>query len=965
MARRRVRVLKGCSVPLRDPSGEVLFCVEAPVEAFEGYLTDLREFLARALRLAGNPIGASRLEFLADMIAVYLKAPLLVEPIPELALSPFKAYVAWRILAVRREAMRDLSGPLDSVLEKLTDSIKDVKLSSLLRWLEDRAKRAERLLISIPADTRPGYNSSSLLIHWMTVSALAWAQAYQMGVRDRRRLAVLRLAALLHDVGKPISPQIHVQKGVEVVSQLLGDLISKQDLMDVLDVIKHHHAPSDAPGIREELRPLIMAIRDADRASAAADRVDEVVRREAVPRIAEALGMEEGEVFDRLYRRGGPESWALWSRVPEAVVREATEACARSLAEPPSPVRGGEREPRLSGVHFLLLDVAGIQSFVWEAEKLSIVSASSYIVDLAVTFNALRALQARLSEAGTWFPVEAFLYSAGGNILAAVPEDILDEIRRLLKNSFGRDGLGTLGELEIRLAQTVFRPDYRLVYSELERQLLEEKISVIDRPKDSLTGIEKACEFCGKRPATEEYSVAGEKSDICEVCHSRFRFFKERGHLKVKWETARLRGRTIQEVFGGIGWRTALFTDPLGEEVPLSERILEIIAGHDPEEFSEGGEGPERLLNLALLKMDGNLMGAFMAKSYSISDALEKSARIDLALKGAFRRVVERYLPAAVDAAVRELGVSAPDAPSREAARLLLGLQYMGGDDALIFTPSWVAIPLAVAFILEFAREMGHYFDPERCTSYGGTLSVGIVVAPPRQNVWMLLSAVEELLEIAKSHGRLQCYTGALAFDVTERGALTGGVVATRLREAASLGLTSQPWVLSIQSLPAELRCDPMRSLRVGGPTSQSWALPTARNGLRLLEFLFDVSLHDPSDASIEKFLTGLFESAYKAFLAENRRGRGEPRATGTRVKLLRDLVREVQRGPEALSLAPGDPGYLNVMRLFLARQIAREGDRERKKLMQDFFEILIDWSEPVPLQDLDKASKILMGGAR
>ncbi len=952
-------ILKGCPIPLREPGGGVRFSVEAPVEEFREYLLSMREFLVAALRLAGEPKGETRLELLADLVAIYLKAPLLLEPIPGLSLSPFKAYVTWRILSVNPAILATLSGSLYDVTSGLYGALEDPELRRLLEKLESAARGAERIFVSIPADTRPGYNCSSLLIHLLTVSALAWAAGVQRGLGSRRDLAILRLAALLHDVGKPIEPRRHSRAGVDITSDLLKGLIPAEDMERVKRLIELHHAPESDTRLDRELRPLVTAIRDADRASAAIDRLDAVVEEAATPIIAKALRKSRDEVFDSLYRRGGPEAWTLWETVPPDVIREATEACAQRLAEPLPLTPEGRPNP-LSHVHFLLLDVAGIQEFVWESEKLSVVSASSYIVDLAVSFNALRFLQAEiLRKRNVWFPAEGFLYSAGGNILAAVPEDLAEDVEEILRKAFSSEGLGDLGSLEVRIVRTSFEPDYRSVHSKLEDKLLKEKLSVSDYPKDGLTGLEKPCEFCGKRAATEQYEVGDEVRDVCKVCLARFRFFVELGHLKGKWTSAKphpgRRDLTIEQVFGGLRWDGELYQSGRGVSVRVCDRILEIIAGHDPEEFKERNGEPVRRLNLALLKIDGNLMGAFMAKSFSISDALERSARIDLALKKAFRRAFERYVVRGVMSARNE---GAGDfIPYREAARLLLGLQYMGGDDCLIFAPSWAALPLATTLILEFAREMGHHFDSKSCRSYGATLSVGILVAPVKQNVWMLLSAVDRLLEVAKSVGRLPCYDGALAFDVVERGALTGGVVETRLEEAVGLGLSGQPWVLSLRELPEKLECDVMRSLRRSGPQSQV-DHEVRRNGLRLLEFTLGISLSDSSDSGLESFLESAFKSAYEVFQVE-KSGEGASRA-----KLIRDVLREIQEAPGLFSLSPGDDGYLQLVRLYLVRQISREEDEERRRLMRGLFSVLSEWFKPAPLDDLSKACKILMGGA-
>jgi len=945
-------VIKGCPIPLRSPDGGVRFWTESPVGAFERYLQDMREFLTLVIDQTSQLSREERMEFIADMIAIFFKAPLLMEPIRGLMLSPFKAYVTWRILITSPQAKIDLSKGLDEVMKALPEK-STPSLQRAMELLEAEATRAELILTEIPADSRPGYNCSSLIIHLLSVSSIAWAIGVQMGL-NRFELGVLRLASILHDIGKPLAPKIHAKKSSEIAKELLRGLISEEDLEAVVMVIKSHHRPSEV--FERSLRIIISAIKDADRISSAIDRVDEVVRKVAVPELAKLLNLDEKEAFEVLYRSTGPKVWELWENVPIEKIEELTAKCAKELSQPLPLKEQPEAEGPLIGleVSMMLLDVAGIQKFVMEAEKLSIVSASSYLIDLAVMFNAIRFLQLSMEkELNIWYPVEGFLYSAGGNIIAVIPRDKSEFVQNQLKKAFF-NGLGRFGGLKVRTAVTDLTVDYRVVYRELEHKIAVQKALVEDEERVLLTGLEKKCDFCGSRPATREYPIREEMMEICDVCDQRFSFFSYKGHMKEKWSKARPRagGPTIKELFG-VEWDEELY-EKKDTSIKLRDRIMEIIAGHSPQEFSKGE--PEPILNLAILKVDGNLIGAFMAKSFSLSDALEKSARIDLALKKAFRK--------AIDCLIGSIRVE--DA-LREASRLLLGVQYMGGDDSLLFAPSWASIPFATALVIEFSREMGHYFDPADCRSYGATLSVGLVVASPRENIWMLLDAASELLKKAKEKGRDPRYDGALAFDVVERGALSGSTVKSRFRALKDSKLTVQPWTFYLREIPERINCDPLRSLRTIQVQQMS---TTEKNAVKLLELAFATRLSGPSDKELERFYEELFYSAYSTFSIERSRSSGlggsvSQLEKSSRIKFMRDAIRDIRSAPDLFEVEPKQEGFMDLIKLKVARELSREDNKAKRAILDELLGIALEWGPLTPLEDLYKLCKIVAGGAR
>lgn len=929
-------VYKGTIVPLRDEkTGLPVKCRPVTSEDWHKYLEflkGLREFLEKSLRLSGRQ--EDLLNLLADLITFYFRAPLLIEPFRGMHLSPWKAYLVWRIIRGSIKEVDNMSAR--DFEQKAEELMKDLSVQEIFKIIDRESLRAEHILTRIPADTRPGYNTSSLIIHCLAVSAIAWSLGFHSGVKD---LGVLRLASLLHDLGKPLAPMKHVQKSVELAKELLSKLIPSDDLKKVLECIEQHHGRGSE--YKGPLLPLIRVIREADRLASSLDRLDSLVKRIVIPKIKKSCGLTESsdKVFSRLYKmRASWHEWArlesdhprLIERLTEEFAKEAQEELAKLLEEDLT-------KSEVEGIFLIKLDLGGIQNFIQQSEKLPNVSASSHIVDLAVIFNSIRWVQQRLASGDfkIWFPLECFLYTAGGNVLAISPKILLDDVENALKEAFSLKAMGFRG-LAARVASAKFRRDFRIMMDELDHRLFVEKLKIPEKSASITLGLERKCEFCSIRPASHPFSIREEKYYVCEECFEKYIFFKERGHLKSKWEYAEVDfplKRKITEIFKNAQW----------SDVEIG--IMELIAGHDVEDIKKmiNGERIEELRNLAVIKLDGNLAGAFMACSISLSDFMERSARIDISLKRAFRT------------AIRSLISIGEEIAYKEAARLILGLMYMGGDDALIFSPSWIAIPLAIVIMEEFSREMGYSFDESDCSSTGITLSIGIACAPAKHNIWMLLQAANHLLDVAKRKGRYPIYRGALAFDMVERGALSGNTAEYRMERLARMGLTTQPLV--IIEILGDIKCDPLRSTRClrfsNSAKVKLHRKPEVDSVYRLINMLLEVDRpNDCSPSELRSFYEMLFKAAYEATLSESQ--------TRKRVKEVESVVRELLAISRdvGVSFAENPKDFRRTMFLYSLRQSARLREEGKGRIFSEIRDLILDPSrkelfEAVPLNDL------------
>jgi 5'-deoxynucleotidase YfbR-like HD superfamily hydrolase len=334
----------------------------------------LRPMLERLLGLAKSAKEDEKLEIIADAIVTFLRAPLIQEISPQ-ALSPLKAHTL--MLLPRPFADLFWDDDLHKFSEKITKELEELKeqkeqrpnIFEVAKELFDpeTADLVFNLWIAFPADTRPGHNTSSLIAHSLMTSAIAWALNYESseGGRPREDPAVIRLVALLHDLGKVEDPLNHPEASKELARQLLEGLVSEGTLDKLLNAIKRHHFE-------------VTVIKEADRLSSAADRVNRLVELalgEKISKIKEILGfgMDERAEWE----------WDFWKAVHqnrdkliraglfrEDPLRELTE---EFLQKVDYVVRSEEyhRSPHRSDsrIKLALIDIASIQDYVLRGQE--------------------------------------------------------------------------------------------------------------------------------------------------------------------------------------------------------------------------------------------------------------------------------------------------------------------------------------------------------------------------------------------------------------------------------------------------------------------------------------------------------------------------------------------------------------------------------------------------------------------
>jgi len=859
------------------------------VESWRKAIEELKTFLEKVSKyiqlVAVEPV--KRLELLADMISLYFKLPLIEETLPTIAHSPLKLYMISRWMTAPRisveEWIRDLYTYAENSIKVFEDFCKEEERKKIFVFNAELNKAIRESWLFLPSDTRPGLNISSLIPHLLLTSAITWCKTFK---KDREESALLRLVALLHDIGTPFNYKEHYKVSRQIAEYIMEQLPIQDNHRDrILEWVEKHHL---------ENIPQLDVLTEADRFASAIDRLGEVVDellKNEVNNIAAQLGLNSEHAY-----RKGEESWEFWRKVGEDVERFKVlcESFINKLRELPDiKLRSVvEKEEKVEqGVSLCCIDIGGIQDFIMQTRELRCVAASSLLVDYATVAYIPLLLQLELErrEPKVWLPFESFLYNLGGVVLFVAPTKLADHLEQnwdAIRRRFE-------GYFDLYFAHTPLSKSYYKTYGRLYSEMALKKIT--SQPlKESArrllqrSGTRELCQKCYSEPAVKQTEF-GEK--LCELCSKLYELGSEM-HFGKRWQSEFTVGDSKikpEECFNTTWGRYD---------------IMYFIAGHSKEEIDKR----ERKRNIALIKVDGNLMGVFFAKSVSIADAVERSARVDLALKEAFGGATSRILKAVsgVDGVAAKQTITA----------LKLGLLYMGGDDALIICPSWVALPLAVDIARAFNEKMGG-----ECS-----LSVGLVAAPPEHDIWALIDASSQLLDEAKKVGRVKSTGGAICFDVVEGGILSGATAKGRYEDLKKLGLTAQPLTILKDQQTKWISIDEvLEPLGVGGE------------------------------------LTNAYTQAFKAS-----RLSGE---NSEEIKKKLKQIREAVRNPIKISGGFGKSSKVKVSLIFTQRMRVKGSSEEEKESYRTLLKLFNAWFNAkdcgagFPSSDVDRAIKILGGG--
>ena len=779
-------IIKAYIVPYRDDAGIIDYRRVKPedVENFKYVLMKLKEFLQDILNIdvVKSYDEVRRLELIGDLISLYFKIPLLKEILPSTIPSPLKIYLLYRVFLVPRS--HETHEPLHVDLVAFVKEVYEKKerylsvLQSLTNILIDEklCKSIESSWFIFPSDTRPGFNTSSLIPHLLLTSAIAWSLAINEKL-DRADIAILRLASLLHDIGKPFNYKQHVELSIDVARILLDGLVSKPVLDKIIEIISKHHEPVDK---------FSAILNKADITASIIDRVKQLVDsylKDDLELIAKELNLNYKDGFGtgvaawdfwiKVYEKGGLKFFENLNKKFLESLRCETDnfkSQAKSLKEIKGERRGGEDH---RDVFIGIMDVAGIQKYISRSQEIKVTSGASLLIDCLVMAYAPFYIQSNMDEHGIWVPYESFIYTAGGVVEFIMPKLFINEFERKIEDQL--NSILSKNGLKVVFAYTQFRDNMYVMIRELANNLHLKKNTLryesmkVERVA-KLEGYEDLCQLCYSSDAKYLLELPGESKRVCEICKLLYDFgdeisFKERYEAKVN---------LLDQVFAvkdvyGLEWGDA------------SKYVIELISGHDGFELMKLRSGEVKVRNIAVLKIDGNLMGPFMATSISPSDMYERSARIDLALKNAVIKALN-----SIYESIRKLHGDLNES-AKPCISILLGTLYIGGDDSLIIMPSWVSIPFSWIVGNEFRLNMGR--------SRG--LSIGIAVGSAKANLWNLITAAHSLMSEGKKSVRGNPESSVVMYDIAEGVTLNDLIVKERINTFMSGRISIQPFKLS------------------------------------------------------------------------------------------------------------------------------------------------------------------------
>ena len=594
-------------------------------------------------------------------------------------------------------------------LKKFEDKI------DILDFIESEFKKfseiTRKFYDTFPADDRPGFNTSSLLVHSITTSALAsciFINNKKIEKFSPLEIECIRTSSFFHDIGKPMSKKNHVGNSVNLFKEYFTDILSEDILNIIINTIKSHH--------KENPSGITRYVRWGDVLSSASDRLTNFTLKILSDKLN---GIKEN--FNN------KEFWIQnENKIPE-LTKLYLKNYEKELLQKDSIDIEFQKEGEIALIRG---DVRHIHDYIDHVKTLAELRNSSSLLDYTLTIYLIEKL---LEKKELEINPENILYSSGGNILLLAPGTNSKEILEFLEKTFYEamvEGLEMTVDF-IYLDRT-YKGSFGDLYSKLAIKIGAKKNELMHKRKSSvLFGSAKLCESCGKNfasiPITFESEEESEIMYYCNSCHYKY-------DLK-NHEDPNIQKQSIQ-----LFWEMNIkkeHKDILQKWIwkDISPLIMEFISGISLEKIKNKKENPMKTLppnKLAVINSDGNLIGEFIAKSVSLSDLYSRIIHISNTMIEIFSEIEDK---------LREIS------KDEDIIRLKIGKIYIGGDDILILVPGYLSIPIALTLTKEFYKKMG-----KQCT-----LSTGIFLCPPKFPIWPAIDTAKKLLDDrAKSKGRIE-----------------------------------------------------------------------------------------------------------------------------------------------------------------------------------------------------------------
>ena len=784
-------IVKGFIIPKRGTNNEPIFIKEFSKEESESLYKRYKEFLIAFRDSYLRFHDMNRFETIEDLenflnsFVFYLKSILIIDPIPDdlkllnnkILPSPTTILKGLLIKEVSDEVNKLVECKDKLMTSKFVDLLNDIEHSITtyyknLNTLNEVTKNLfkEPNILDFPADTRVGSNTSSLIIHMLTVTAIAVA-IYLERYRSyyKKDLLVLRFCSLFHDVGKMSNWHKHETISAKLLRELFEEYCSGE-VKEVIDnAAKIIERSKDV-----RLTDIRKIFEEADRKASSIDRVQELIL-ELVSEKSKAI--IEKKIIEKKKDKWGNKDcdkllneWGFWEEFTCDDIKKFTEEFCRNASR---MIKGnpalnilddkGEINDEIinDDVRIVRLDLKSIQSFIHSSE-IRVMNGASRLVDLIV-FVLIPLYIVKCIK----LAAESILYFGGGNITLVIPKYMLEQKDEENKNMIDNVCDYFKDIISLQYGSSQFYSRLASINYEIDRELQKKKL--YQNPVGSIKpNIHKRCRSCSINEITvrEDHSnIHKKEKDMCETCRIKF----EIGNI---WHFS----SRIESILGiGDKDRNKDILDR------ILDRILEYISGSKEDEILNNKI--DRYKDLAFIKFDGNILGQLMASSISLTDAHERSIRIDYSVKKAFYD----FLYKLQDKGLEEY-----------AKRIIMGLMYMGGDDGALLMPSVISIPFALHMINEYYYNMGRK----------STLSISIAVAKPKHPIQLLKEGAEYLLDdVAKEDARGFAYVahsspkpedydfrGALAFYIANGGKFSKDALESIITKLKKHGLSIQPY---------------------------------------------------------------------------------------------------------------------------------------------------------------------------
>lgn len=560
-------------------------------------------------------------------------------------------------------------------------------------------------------------------------------QEYGISVEYEQKdlISLVRIAALLHDIGKPRSYtssskyqlyHYHTTQSKEIIEHILSTtkspLVEKYELKKILPLLASKHHQRDVDTSFEQL------LSTADTIASAADRINEI-RYEYDGNVLKLISNDKifpHEInFDAadLKCLSLPHTVILGNGQSESRNVELKDKKAKSArlffdkVSAGGPVHWLGKHGQLSGsIGILSFDVMGIQGFINEADKLKMLRGGSSIVD-----SVLQCAESIISK---HVCEEAILFSGGGNLLSFIPntkeyrEQLVKQIERET-NEISKGGLSAaIVTFDEKLSE-ITGQFYKVLQNSQSK--LDQKKNE-NREKQVISSTKKICKYCFKRSRYDS-------SDMCMVC-------------KIKQEVGATETRSIARDF-----------------------VPHIVGLKEPAELNHIGD------SIAVLLIDGNMMGRLFQQTTTPAEYTYKSQIFGSKFKEILRQTIDDFCH---DQQKQTMIKHTADDGNKYLGVVPI---YAGGDDALIIINAKAALDFARSLINNIADEFAFeikFHDSISFKNYVVTASCGIAIADSKFPIYFLLNAAREMESEAKKAFREDTKTNELSIIEMPKGSI-------------------------------------------------------------------------------------------------------------------------------------------------------------------------------------------------